>query len=78
MFLSSLWVGRTIAYGNHSSNHKVIKIDGLAADEMSETSSIVEIPYSRFGSHCFCEWVGMGLADFRGGCSLEAILVDPQ
>jgi hypothetical protein len=77
-FLSSGWVGRTIADGNHSSNRKVIKIDGLAAGEMSGHSPIAEIPYSRLGSQFFCGWVRMGLADFRGGCSFEAIFVDLQ
>src|SRR6185369_14601584 len=47
------WDGRTITDGNHSSNHKAIKLDTLAGDEMSETSSITEIPYSRFASDGF-------------------------
>ena len=65
-------------YGQSQFQRKVIKTDGLAAGEMSGSSAIAEIPYSKFPRRFFCEWVGLRLAGFRGVSSLETVLVDLQ
>jgi len=46
-------------YGQSQFQSKVIKTDGLAAGEMSGSSAIAEIPYSKFPGRFSCEWVGL-------------------
>jgi len=63
-------------YAQSQFQRKVIKTDAFAAGEMSGSSAIAEIPYSKFPRRFFGEWLGMRLAGFRGVSSLETVLVD--
>jgi len=63
-------------YAQSQFQRKVIKTDAFAAGEMSGSSAIAEIPYSKFPRRFFGEWLGMWLAGFRGVSSLETVLVD--